>query len=79
MVQQKVIYNKEVQTAEIETEPTGPTEEELRARIRQEEEAEWERLRAERDQELEEEARKLDREIEEEIRGKVNRGGQFPC
>lgn len=65
---QKVIYNKEVQTAEIETEPTGPTEEELRARIRQEEEAEWERLRAERDQELEEEARKLDREIEEEIR-----------
>ncbi|CAE6513669.1 unnamed protein product [Rhizoctonia solani] len=65
---QKVIYNKEVQTAEIETEPTGPTEEELRVRIRQEEEAEWERQRAEKEQEMEEEARKLEREIEDEIR-----------
>jgi dynein intermediate chain len=69
-LQQKVIYNKEVQTAEVETEPTGPTEEELRARIRQEEEAEWERQRAEKEQELEEEARKLEKEIEDEIRGK---------
>ncbi|KAL5633267.1 hypothetical protein ACGC1H_003683 [Rhizoctonia solani] len=65
---QKVIYNKEVQTAEIETEPTGPSEDELRARIRQEEEAEWERQRAEKEQEMEEEARKLEREIEDEIR-----------
>ncbi|CAE6454550.1 unnamed protein product [Rhizoctonia solani] len=65
---QKVIYNKEVQTAEVETEPTGPTEEELRARIRQEEEVEWERQRAEKEQEMEEEARKLEREIEDEIR-----------
>ncbi|KAG8744173.1 hypothetical protein FRC10_010639 [Ceratobasidium sp. 414] len=64
----RVIYNKEVQTADIETEPTGPSEEELRAKIRQEEEAEWERQRAARDQELEEEAKKLDKEIEEEIR-----------
>ncbi|CAE6369175.1 unnamed protein product [Rhizoctonia solani] len=64
---QKVIYNKEVQTAEIETEPTGPTEEELRLKIRQEEEAEWERQRAEKEHELEEE-RKLEKEIEDEIR-----------
>ncbi|ELU43646.1 cytoplasmic dynein intermediate chain [Rhizoctonia solani AG-1 IA] len=57
----------EVQTAEIETEPTGPTEEELRLKIRQEEEAEWERQRAEKEHELEEE-RKLEKEIEDEIR-----------
>lgn len=43
--------------------------EELRVKIRQEEEVEWERQRAARDQELKEEAEKLEREIEDEIRG----------
>lgn len=63
--QERVIYNKEVQTAEISIEVTGPSEDEIRQRITHEVEAE----RAARDKELEEEAIKLDKEIEEEIRG----------
>ncbi|KAG8901541.1 hypothetical protein FRB99_005223 [Tulasnella sp. 403] len=62
----RVIYNKEVQTAEVVTEPSGPTEEEIRQQLLQEQEAERERLQ--REKELEEQSRQLDKEIEEEIR-----------
>ncbi|KAG8978583.1 hypothetical protein FRB93_010957 [Tulasnella sp. JGI-2019a] len=63
---QKVIYNKEVQTAEIAKEPIGPSEDQIRHQIFQEQEAERERLRQEH--EFEEQARRLDNEIENEIR-----------
>ncbi|RPD64262.1 dynein intermediate chain [Lentinus tigrinus ALCF2SS1-7] len=65
---ERVIYNKEVQTMEIETEPTpGTTEEEIRERIlREREVAEAERLAHE--QELEAESKQLDEEIAQEIR-----------
>ena len=63
-----MIYNKEVQTAAIETEPSSHYEEELRQRIYKERELELER--AAREKELEEESVKLDEEIEQEIRGK---------
>ncbi|KAG9043909.1 hypothetical protein FS837_008986 [Tulasnella sp. UAMH 9824] len=63
---QRVIYNKEVQTAEVETEPTGPSEDEIRQRLLEEQEAERERIRQEK--EFEEQSRQLDKEIEEELR-----------
>ena len=63
------MYNKEIQTASIETEPSPDLEEEVRQRIAREREAEAERERIARDKELEEESVKLDREIEQEIRG----------
>jgi predicted ATPase with chaperone activity len=66
-LQERVIYNKEVQTTAIETEPSVEYEEELRQRIYRERDLEAER--AARDKELEEESVKLDEEIEQEIRG----------
>ncbi|GLB41702.1 putative dynein intermediate chain [Lyophyllum shimeji] len=63
---ERVSYNKEVQTAAIETESPADYEEELRQRIQREREIEAERLA--RDKELEEESVKLDLEIEQEIR-----------
>ncbi|KAK7062570.1 hypothetical protein VNI00_000058 [Paramarasmius palmivorus] len=62
---ERVIYNKEVQTMEIETETTQPAED-PRQRILTD--AELEALQAARDRELEEESIQLDKEIEEEIR-----------
>jgi hypothetical protein len=62
-----VIYNKEVQTTAIETEPSMDYEDELRQRIYREREIEAERTV--RDKQLEEESVKLDEEIEQEIRG----------
>ncbi|KAG8911113.1 hypothetical protein FRC00_007051, partial [Tulasnella sp. 408] len=73
---QRVIYNKEVQTAEVETEPTGPSEDEIRQRLLEEQEAERERIRQEK--EFEEQSRQLDKEIEEELRGDLrNHCGKF--
>ena len=66
-IQERVIYNKEVQTTAIETERSVNYEEELRQRIYKERDIEVER--AARDKELEEESVKLDEEIEQEIRG----------
>lgn len=64
--QERVVYNKEIQTAVIEEE-SGPTIEELRQQLRQE----YERAQQlQKDKELEEEAARLDKEIEEEIRGR---------
>ncbi|KAF8629063.1 hypothetical protein AX15_003561 [Amanita polypyramis BW_CC] len=65
---ERVIYNKEVQTTEVETESIRPQENErdLRQRITREVEIEAEQLA--REKELEEESVKLDREIEQEIR-----------
>ncbi|OBZ73878.1 hypothetical protein A0H81_05828 [Grifola frondosa] len=64
---ERVIYNKEVQTMEIETEPATISEEEMRERILQEREvAEAERQL--RDEELEAESIKLEEEIAQEIR-----------
>ena len=58
-LQERVIYNKEVQTMEIEADPVGETEEEIRERIlREREAADAERLAHE--QELEAESNKLD-------------------
>ncbi|ESK97735.1 dynein intermediate chain [Moniliophthora roreri MCA 2997] len=62
---ERVIYNKEVQTMEIETESTKPAED---PRQRVLTDAELETLQAARDRELEEESIQLDKEIEEEIR-----------
>jgi dynein intermediate chain len=64
---ERVIYNKEVQTTFVETEPSPDYEGELRQRIMREREAEAEQ--AARDKELEEESVKLEQEIEQEIRG----------
>ncbi len=67
--QERVIYNKEVQTtAEMATEPSGPTEAEIRRQLQEEHEAEQQRLHQEKEQ-LEEQSRQLDKEIENEIRG----------
>ena len=72
-VQERVIYNKEVQTTVFEVEPSPEYEAELRQRIaREREAAEVERIA--RDKELEEESVKLDEEIEQEIRGELS-----PC
>lgn len=60
-----MIYNKEVQTTFVETEPT-PDYEEIRQRIMRERD---EVDKIQRDKELEEESVKLDQEIEQEIRG----------
>jgi dynein intermediate chain len=65
--QERVIYNKEVQTTAIETESPDVYEEEIRQRILREQHAEAEQ--AARDKELEEESVQLDKEIEREIRG----------
>ncbi|KAF8899594.1 dynein intermediate chain [Gymnopilus junonius] len=65
---ERVVYNKEIQTASFETEPSADYEAELRQRISREREAEAERDRIARDKELEEESIKLDQEIEQEIR-----------
>lgn len=66
--QERVIYNKEVQTAFEESETNlQDIEEEIRQRILREKEQEAERVA--RDKELEEESVKLDQEIEQEIRG----------
>ncbi|KAF8972644.1 cytoplasmic dynein intermediate chain [Flammula alnicola] len=63
---ERVIYNKEVQTTFVETEPSADYEAELRQRMTREREVEVERIA--RDKELEEESVKLDQEIEQEIR-----------
>ena len=65
--QERVIYNKEVQTTFVETEPSADYEQEVRQRILREKEAEAEKIA--REKELEEESVKLDQEIEQEIRG----------
>ncbi|KAF9477779.1 cytoplasmic dynein intermediate chain [Pholiota conissans] len=62
---ERVIYNKEVQTTFVETEPSADYEIELRQRIAREREVEVERIA--RDKELEEESVKLEQEIEQEI------------
>lgn len=64
-LKERVVYNKEVQTAALE-EDAGPSIEEIREQLRQEYE---QAQQAQKDQELEEEAAKLDKEIEQEIRG----------
>ncbi|KIM32879.1 hypothetical protein M408DRAFT_188242, partial [Serendipita vermifera MAFF 305830] len=61
---ERVVYNKEVQTAAFDEE-TGPSIEELRQQLRREYE---EAQQVQKDKELEEEAAKLEKEIEEEIR-----------
>ncbi|KAI0629159.1 dynein intermediate chain [Trametes polyzona] len=64
---ERVIYNKEVQTMDIESEPEAVSEEEIRERIlREREAAEAERIAHE--QELEAESKQLDEEIAQEIR-----------
>ncbi|KAI0372730.1 dynein intermediate chain [Pilatotrama ljubarskyi] len=64
---ERVIYNKEVQTMEIEEEPAPASEAEIRERImREREAAEAERIAHE--QELEAESKQLDEEIAQEIR-----------
>ncbi|KIY52881.1 dynein intermediate chain [Fistulina hepatica ATCC 64428] len=63
---ERVIYNKEVQTVDVEEEtPHVADEEEIRQRILKEREVEAERIR---DEELEAESVQLDKEIEQEIR-----------
>lgn len=64
--QERVTYNKEVQTMQTETETQTTSEDEIRERlIREREVAEAE----ERERQLEEESLQLDKEIEQEIRG----------
>lgn len=63
---ERVIYNKEVQTMEVETETPDLEAETLQRGVS---EIDLEALQAARDRELEEESVQLDKEIEEEIRG----------
>ncbi|KAF9564282.1 dynein intermediate chain [Agrocybe pediades] len=65
---ERVIYNKEVQTASVETGPSAEYEAELRRRIARELEAAAEAERTAREEDLEQESVKLDEEIEQEIR-----------
>ena len=62
---EKVLYNKVVQTIELDDSPTGPTEEEIRRRIQ----AEVESVTAAREQEMKRENDQIAKEIEDEIRG----------
>ena len=66
-LQERVIYNKEVQTMAVETEVPHDYEEQLRQRIYRERDIEADRIA--RDKALEEESVKLEQEIEQEIRG----------
>ena len=66
-LQERVIYNKEVQTMPVETEVPHDYEEQLRQRIYRERDVEADRIA--RDKALEEESVKLEQEIEQEIRG----------
>ncbi|KAF8328449.1 WD40-repeat-containing domain protein [Cantharellus anzutake] len=61
---EKVLYNKVVQTVELDEGPSGPTEDEIRKRIQ----AEVEAATAVREQELKQENEQIAKEIEEEIR-----------
>lgn len=65
------MYNKEIQTTEVATDPIiTPTEEDVQQRIyREQQEAE---KAAVRDQELEAETVQLEKEIEDEIRGETH-------
>ena len=69
-MQERVTYDKDVQTAEAanEEESLPNKEEEIRQQILREKEAEEEMLAKEK--ELEEENERLEKELEEEIRGK---------
>lgn len=65
--QERVTYNKEIQTTDFEVDATPSNEEEIRERVlRERDQAEAERAR---EKELEEESVQLDKEIEQEIRG----------
>jgi dynein intermediate chain len=66
-VQQRVLYNKEIQTADF-SDSEDDSEDESRQRQAKEREREVEAERI-RDEELELESLKLDQEIEEAIRG----------
>ena len=63
-LQERVIYNKEVQTMSVETEVPHDYEEQLRQRIYRERDVEADRIA--RDKALEEESVKLEQEIEQE-------------
>jgi dynein intermediate chain len=67
--QERVIYNKEVQTTEVETESIRQQEDEKDVRQRTTRDAEAEAEQLAREKELEEESAKLDRELEQEIKG----------
>jgi len=67
LYQERVVYNKEVQTTAVETDSPGDDEEDIRERILRERDLEAERIA--RDKELEEESVQLEKEIEQEIRG----------
>lgn len=65
--QERVMYNKEVQTTDYQEEDgEHMTIEQVRSQIAKE----YEAHHAQKERELEEESAKLDREIEEEIRGR---------
>ncbi|EIN06184.1 cytoplasmic dynein intermediate chain [Punctularia strigosozonata HHB-11173 SS5] len=64
---EKVMYNKEIQTASVETDVTPDEDSSQRVLREQEQDLEAERA-AQRDRELEEESVQLDREIEQELR-----------
>ncbi|KAF8998561.1 WD40-repeat-containing domain protein [Cyathus striatus] len=66
---ERLLYNKEIQTTAVETEPLSSREDEDRERQAKERDLEAGRAAAEaRDRELEEESVKLEQEIEQEIR-----------
>ena len=64
---ERVTYNKEIQTADIEPDPKTASNEDLRERVTRERESTVDHERPL--EKLEEESAILDREIEEEIRG----------
>lgn len=67
LFQERVTYDKDVQTADVLIETRGPSEDEIRQQILREKDTEAEKLA--REKELEEENAKLEKEIEQEIRG----------
>lgn len=70
-IQERVVYNKEVQTTAVETDSQAIDENEIHDRFLRERDLEAERVA--RDKELEEESVQLEKEIEQEIRGRLLR------
>jgi dynein intermediate chain, cytosolic len=67
---ERVLYNKEIQTADVESDSSTEDEDGVRQRQAKERERELEiEIERVRERELEEESLQLDREIEEAIRG----------
>jgi len=77
--QERVLYNKEIQTTSTETETSRAEEDELRQRALREREREVDAERAARERELEQESVQLDKEIEAVMHGRLIPANYLRC